>query len=858
LALTPGTRLGIYEVLAPLGVGGMGEVYRARDAKLNRDVALKILSGAFIADPDRLARFRREAQVLASLNHPNIAAIYGFEDSGPTHALVLELVDGPTLADRIDEGPIALVDAIPIAKQIAEALDAAHQQGIIHRDLKPANIKVRADGTVKVLDFGLAKAMDPAASGSSADAANSPTLTGQATAMGTIIGTAAYMSPEQARGRTVDKRADIWAFGAVLYELLTGRAAFPGETTTDILAAVVTHNPDWSALPATTPTSIRRLLARCLDKDPKRRLRDIGDAQLELDDTTASESAESGQRSRPWAVAPWILTAALAVALAVSLAGAFSRTTDDGARVRRFTIEIPWQSAPNWNDFRATISTDGTQVAYNCRDGNTVSLCVRALDSLTARRVAEGRDAEDWFFSPDGEWIGIADDVGLSKVSIRGGEPQTILRWSGQGPGPVGFSWEPDDAILFGTDAGIQRVSAAGGSAAPVTRIAPGSGVTAHSWPSLLPDRRRALITIVLADGTESAGLVEMNDGSVRDLGIRGHGFTYVSPGWLAFQQGTTVLAASFDPRDPTRIGNPAPVLENVQTMPRAARDGSLVYIPTRGESNARLVWVDRTGRPTAAEGERLDYTHLDLAPDGRRALLNLVGGKVDLIDLQRGTRKPLVKGSFPIWSSNGERVTFGGPGGLQSAPADGSAPPELLVSHPGYVVPTSWNPVTGDLAYYDHRAFEIWIRSAGGKSRRFAGAPGRKRSGRFSPDGKWMAFVSDETGVYQVYVTAYPGPGPTVAVSTKGGLSPIWSNDGRELFFRVGTQLLGARISSQSPIGFATPVELFDGPYTLDLMGHQREDVAPDGRFLMVENSADFPIVIVQHWPLELARLVR
>lgn len=856
MKLTPGTRLGPYEIVTSIGAGGMGEVYRARDAKLNRDVALKIVSGAFVADPDRVARFRREAQVLASLNHPNIAAIYGFEDSVATHALVLELVEGPTLADRIAEGPVPLVDAIPIAKQIAEALDAAHQQGIIHRDLKPANIKVRDDGTVKVLDFGLAKAMDLATPGSSANAANSPTLTGNATAMGTIIGTAAYMSPEQARGRTVDERADIWAFGALLYELISGRAAFPGDTTTDILAAVVTRDPDWAALPATTPASIRRLLARCLDKDPRRRLRDIGDAKLELDDTTPDVVGGQYQRSGWWSAAPWSLAAVLAVAVVVLLAGAFGRTTESGPPVRRFTIEIPSGSAPNWNDFRATISTDGSRVAYNCREGNTVSLCVRTLDSLTARRVAEGRDATDWFFSPDGEWIGISDEVGLSKVSIRGGEPQTILRWSGSQP--EGFIWGSDDAILFGTASGIQRVSASGGSAEPVTRIAPGSGVAAHSWPSLLPDGRSVLITIVRDDGAESAGLVNINDGSVVDLGIRGRGFMYVSPGWLAFQQGTTVLAAAFVADDPTRAVRPVPVMENVETMPRAASDGSVVYIPTRGESNARLVWVDRAGRPTAVEADRLDYTHLDLASDGRRALLNLVGARIELIDLQRGTRKLLAQGAFPIWSANGERVTFAGAGGLHSAPADGSAPAELLVSHPGFVVPTSWNAVTGELAYYDHRAFEIWIRSADGKPRRFLGAPGRKRSGRFSPDGKWMAFVSDETGEYQVYVTAYPGPGPTVAVSTNGGLSPIWSADGKELFFRLGTRLLAARISGQSPIGFRVPVELFDGPYTLDLMGHQREDVGPDGRFLMVENSDDFPIVIVQNWPLELGRVVR
>jgi eukaryotic-like serine/threonine-protein kinase len=271
------------------------------------------------------------------------------------------------------------------------------------------------------------------------------------------------------------------------------------------------------------------------------------------------------------------------------------------------------------------------------------------------------------------------------------------------------------------------------------------------------------------------------------------------------------------------------------------------------------LIWVDRDGRTTPAGGERLEYTHLDLSPDGRRALLNLAGGQIYLVDFQSGTRKLVANGGFPIWSANGERVTFRGTGGLQSAPVDGSAPPEVLVPHPGFVVPTSWNAVTGDLAYYDHQHFEIWIRSADGQTRRFLGGPGRKRSGRFSPNGKWMAFVSDETGEYQVYVTAYPGPGPTVAVSTKGGLSPIWSADGHELFFRLGSKMLVARMTSTQPLGFSSPVELFDGPYTLDLMGHQREDVAPDGRrFLMVENSDDFPIVIVQNWPLELGRVAR
>ena len=871
MTIAIGTKLGRYEIRSLIGVGGMGEVYRASDPKIGRDVAIKILPTDFSADNDRVARFEREAQAAGALNHPNILAIHDVDTQDGILYVVSELLEGEELRVRLNEGPIPLRKVTEYAQHIVSGLSAAHAKGIVHRDLKPENLFITKDDRVKILDFGLAKLRAPKPEADSSEDETRKALTNP----GVVMGTAGYMSPEQVRGHATDHRSDIFSLGSILHEMVTGRRAFQRETMAETMTAILREEPEelTESNPNISP-SLDRIVRRCLEKKPERRFQSTSDLGFALEALSTSSSSganrteavqaldsssitkRNGWRDRVWKVA-FVAAALLAVAFAGLLAGRSGRTSPV-APLRRFAITVPSKAAPNWNDFGVAISPDGAQIAYNCREGNAVSLCVRALDSLTARRVAEGREAQDWFFSPDGEWLAIVDEVGLSKVSIRGGEPQMIHRWLDSEPVPTGFSWGSDDYILFGTIAGIQRVSASGGSTEAVTRIDSSTGATAHLWPSHIPDSQRALITIVWANGSETAGIVDLKDGSVRDLGIRGHGFVYAAPGWLAFQQGTTLLAAAFDPGNPARAANPVPVIENVRSVPRVALDGTLVYIPTRGESSARLVWVDREGRPTAVGGERLDYTHLDLAPDGHRALLNLEGGKIDLIDLQGGTRKLVAEGGFPIWSSNGERVTFRGTGGLQWAPADGSAPPEILVPQPGFVVPTSWNAITGDLAYYDHRAFEIWIRSTDGKTRRFLGGPGRKRSGRFSPDGKWMAFVSDETGAYQVYVTAYPGPGPTVAVSTKGGLSPIWSADGRELFFRLGSKVLAARMSSTAPLGFSAPVELFDGPYTLDLMGHQREDVASDGRFLMVENSDDFPIIIVQNWALELGRVVR
>jgi hypothetical protein len=859
-----GKSFGNYEITAHLGKGGMGDVYRARDARLDRDVAIKTLPPEFTADADRLARFEREAKVLASLNHPNIAAIFGLEEAEGRQCLVLELVAGENLAERLARtGPMPLDEALPVALQIAEGLEAAHESGVVHRDLKPGNVMVDGEGRVKLLDFGLAKAAEVAATGSTPDLSASPTLTGQMTQAGVILGTAQYMSPEQARGKAVDKRADIWAFGCVLFEMLAGRPAFAGSDVAEILSAVIQLEPDLERLPPETPRAVRRLIERCLRKDPRGRLRDVGDARTELeeairaprDDGAPAEAVPSRQPRS--AVLPWAIVAVLAAALAGVVAW---RSGDGGGEVplRRFSIDVPWQAAPNWTDFIVAISPSGSHVAYNCRDGNQVFLCVRALDSLTPKPVADARDMELLGFSPDGAWVAFHDGNALAKVSIQGGQTQTVFRLEGAPFKEVGgFSWGDDDTILMETDAGLYRVAAAGGEPEPVVPIEDGGPVTWLGSPVHLPGGGRALVTVWHGDDEANAGVVDLADGTLREFPLRGSGFVYSPTGHVVFLQDDTLVAATFDPDAAGPVGEPVPVLEGVRDRPGLAADGTLVYIPTRGESSARLVWVDRDGRPTPVAGERRNYSHLDLDPGGHRALLNIYPGTY-VLDLDRGTRNLLADGGFPIWSSDGRRATFNGRDGLVQQPADGSGAPETLVEADGWLVPTSWNPATGDLAYYSHRTYDIRILPPEGEPFVFLGGPGKKRSGRFSPNGAWLAYVNDTTGEYQVYVTAYPGHGPNVAVSVDGGMSPIWSPDGRELFFRDGGKVMAAEVRYEDGIRFGTPVELFDGPYTLDLMGHQRYDVSPDGRsFLMVENSDDFPIVVVQGWGGELERLL-
>ena len=865
MALSVGQNAGPYTITAPLGAGGMGEVYRATDTRLGRDVAIKLLPAELAQDPDRLARFEREAKLLASLNHPNIAHVYGFEnatlpDGSAVHILAMELVPGEDLAERLKRSAIPVDEAIAIAKQIADALEEAHENGIVHRDLKPANVKLTADGKVKVLDFGLAKAWDGPGD-SSPDLSQSPTLAHTGTAAGVILGTAAYMSPEQARGRVVDKRADIWAFGVVLFEMLTGRRPFGGETASEILAAVIKDRLDLSALDPTVPAGIRRLIDRCLKKEPRERLRDIGDAHHELDEVRGVEPPQTvapitALGSRIVSLAPWLLAVVLALTTLLLWSGRSQKA--HATPVRRFAIDLPWQSVPNWTDFDVAVSPSGIHLAYYGRRENDVHAYVRRLDSLEAVALAEAREADDMVFSPDGEWLLVHDPHGLRKVSIHGGRAQE-LRPLAPADGR-GLSWGSDGGILIGHPSGLLRAPSTGGPAVALTHVDRAAGETAHAEPFLLPGGRQALMTIERG-GERQLAIVELEGATVSRLQLSGSQPVYSPTGHLVFRQGTTVLAARFDVGRLALVGEAVPVLEGVRRGPYLAEDGTMVYVPERGDSSARLVWIDRAGHPTPIPGERLDYSHLALDHEGKQALLD-IGRELYVRDIERGTRRLLSSddGSFPIWSADTRWAIYGaetnGKYGLFRQPADGSAEPETLHVAEGRLVPSSWNSRTGELAFFD-AASDIWILSPDGKARRFLGATFNERSGHFSPDGRWLAYVSDETSSYQVYVVPYPGPGPKVAVSVDGGLSPVWSSNGRELYFCRGGKMLAVTLTFTPTLLASKPVELFDGPYTLDLMGHQRYDVAPDGRFMMVENSDDFRIVLVQNWAEELERLV-
>ena len=904
MSIDPGTTLGPYSVTAKIGEGGMGEVYRARDTKLDRDVALKVLPEAFTQDPDRLARFEREAKVLASLNHPNIAAIYGLEEADGTRALVLELVEGPTLADRISKGPIPLDEALPIAKQIAEALEAAHEAGVIHRDLKPANIKVKDDGTVKVLDFGLAKAFQPDASDPGLSQSPTISLTAAATQMGMVLGTAAYMAPEQASGKVVDKRADVWAFGVVLYEMLTGTRPFVGDDVSKTLARVIDREPDWSALPENVPPVLSNFLRRCLQKNPKKRIRDIGDVSLALEgafETTVSAPSETGVApTRPVWQRPIPIGFVLLVSTGLVGLVVWSMMRAESGDLMRFTIVPSAPLSGSGLDNDLAISRDGTQIVYAAFDpSGAPQLYLRPVDQLVEAPLRGGEGGEAHFFSPDGEWVGfVANNTTLRKTSIFGGPPVTLAESTGR---IRGASWGSDDQIVFGVGGeGLARVSAGGGEPDVLTTPDPELGERTHSWPFIIPGREAVLFVTStgLTLTTGQLAVLDLTSGEVTQLGLAGLSPHYVSTGHLVYADlDGTMRGVPFDVTSLEVTGSPIPMVEGVRVKISGAanisiaENGRLVYAAGAGPAilGNSLAWVDRAGReePITAPAEL--YAYPRISPDGSRVALDARGedDNIWIWDLAQETRTRLIVGDsggqYPVWAPDGEHVAYQSDGNIYWKASNNTGTPELLAGAPG----TEGGQGSPSTYFFTPDGTALVFRDEGNTSEieddlvmiaiddgepiwRLAG-DFNERNAELSPDGRWMAYQSDESGEWQIYVRPFPQvEEDQVQVSNNGGIKPLWSRDGRELFYvqrGAAPELISVSVESNESdrtFAFGDREAILNWPYFTAPEG-RTYDVSPDGQqFLVIKGAGDDPtnsaqpkITVVLNWFQELEERV-
>jgi Tol biopolymer transport system component len=888
--LRSGTRLGPYVVDALIGQGGMGEVYRAHDPRLKRDVALKLLPPSVANDPDRLLRFEREAQMLASLNNANIAGIHGIENAAGTPALVMELVEGLTLADRLTTGPILLEDALPIAQQIAAALEVAHEAGIIHRDVKPANVKVRPDGSVKVLDFGLAKAADPPAQPISP--ASAPTITSPAmTRAGMILGSASYMAPEQARGKAVDRRADIWAFGCVLYEMLAGMPAFPGDNITDVLASVVKNDPDWNALPADTPPRIRRLLARCLKKDPAARLRDIGDARLELDarDETDGRFPAAGGTLVP--ARPRRLVVLLTAALAgVSLA--FVMTLVRGWRTpgevvapipTRLAVTFPAGAEMHVGLPRPSLalSPDGRTIVYTAGGGpEAPQLWSRHLETFEATPLAGTRNARMATFSPDGRWIAFFADGKLKKIPISTGPPTVLC----DAPGALGATWTAKDEIVFslgrqaGADMGLWRVAVGGGQ--------PQKVAAGQLWfPDTLPGGNAVVVTTdnlaAVTSGDLTVASVDLASGTVTRLFDGGTYARYAPTGHLVYLRNGALMAVRFDAATSTLSDERRSVVAGVYMDPSVlggnyafSVSGALLYVPGDGSEVRRaLVTTAPEGARPLIE-ERRFYNAARISPDGRRVAVMLRAWRDDVwtIDLARAAFTRITTGGRsavgrPLWSHDGRHVAFAlltdeGSYNLFRAPSDGSGSEERLTTSPHLQTPNSFSPDGKSLVFTEERpgsGSDLFLLSMEGSRQvqpllqtRFA-----ESAAAISPDGRWIAFQSDRSGRAEVYVARFPSMTSPVQVSSEGGIDPVWAPLGRSLYFNRGSfaaniEVVDVDLQAWPSVSKARSAGRFSA-------ADAYFDVMADGRFLFVSgigtDGSTAELRVVLNWFDELRR---
>jgi len=886
MTLALGSQLGVYEVTALIGRGGMGAVYRAHDRRLDRDVAIKVLPELLPADPDRAARFEREARVLASLNHPHIGAIYGLEEAtGPEQttvtALVLELVDGPTLADRLAGGPLPLAEALRIARHIADALEAAHERGIVHRDLKPANIKLTPEGSAKVLDFGLAKLVG----GHDDDLTQSRTVTTAGTHAGLILGTPGYMSPEQARGQATDKRTDIWSFGAVLYEMLTGRAAFPGQTLSDTIAAVLSLEPDLSALPEATPAPVRTLLQRCLEKDPRQRLRDIGDARIELDTVIVSrtpspkekESAEEERRARK--LRTWLRGLAFAGSLVAAVALTFTAATwlrpraEAPAGTVRMTALLP----PGVGVTRGpgmllslALSPDGRTLVIAGTDANGQRLYERMLDRLEATPLAGTEGALSPFFSPDGAWIGFFADRRLKRVPAGGGAAVEIAAAPGF---PAGASWGIDDRIVFaGFQTPLRVVDARGGTPDDLTTVGPG---LSHLYPEVLPDGR----TVLFNEGSWIHAL-DLATRRRTDRLVEGVGARYAASGHLVLSRGTTLLAAPFDSTRLKLTGSVVPVVEGVE-IDRAAggashvavsRIGTLAYLPAARAHALVLVEPDGTER-VLSQHPLLENPRF--SPNGRQlvvAATRRAGERPELWIYDLESAAPAFRltsdgARAPVWTPDGASVTYSHPvpserSGIYTRSADGRGDARLIVRLPNFHWLVGWTPKR-TLLYGmiedtpDDGAPRSSILAIEDSRSRHVVGPGQTWGGRLSPDGRWLSYYARDSGYFEIYVTPFPNTGTRSLIAE--GTDAAWSPDGSEIYYRNGSRLMAARIDMASGVRVLSRrvvLESFLPPLYDDY------DIHPNGRTLaLVRPEGDArgrEITLVLNWQAELQRLMR
>ena len=881
MSLETGRKLAHYEILEPIGKGGMGEVYRARDGKLGRDVAIKVLPDEFSRNAERLARFKREAKILASLNHPNIAAIYGLEQSDNIHYLVLELVPGETLAERIARGPIPVDEAVEIATKVAEGLEEAHERGIIHRDLKPANIKLTPDGKVKILDFGLAKAF--VEEGTDADSSMSPTMTRDATRVGVILGTAAYMSPEQAKGKQLDRRTDIFAFGAVLYEMLTGKKAFRGDNVSEVLASVIKDEPDWDVLPSDALLSIERVVRRCLNKTVARRFQHIGDARFDLEEPvsmTAPVNVAVKRYSRLLVVATFIATCVAVWAL-------LSPETPVPKLVSRWTVSLPPGGAIGTpaGSPSVAISPDGRHLAYIVARGGTSHLYLRAADALRGEPVDSGERATNPFFSPDSQSLGfVTGSRTLMKVSVRGGgQPVAITE---VGATLRGASWDPDGNIFFnsGITAGLHRVQADGGEQEVLASPRHEQGEKAYRFAEVLPGGK-AVVVVLVSDDIESyddASIVVLSlvTGEVRTIVEGGSNPHYSMTGHVVYARAGNLLAVPFDATTLEVTGAPVRVLEGVAGYPgngsaefSLSRDGSLLYAPGEPmEFDRRAVLVDRSGTATTLVQETHAFVWPKVSPDGRLLAFGINTANMSLwvYDVARGSLTRLVSGSnnfAPVWTPDGEHVTFvsdrGGAPSMFSTASDGSGQAERLLPGELRRVPESWTP-DGQTLLFRERSPEtgddIWLLSAAGDPTPFLRTSANEKGAEISPNGRWVVYESDESGRPQIYICPFPQAEPKRQVSIAGGTDPRWKSDGRELFYRDGYKIMSVETETEGTLALAQPQLLFESDSYLT--GEGTYDVIADGeRFVMIDQSESArpptELVLVQNWAEELKRLV-